>query len=69
MRNSPVAAQVKVPFVVFRFQALLLHTFDEHVLVFFACGSLGMVQVMTNLVKELGLPETQLKLESFAGHS
>ena len=36
--------------------------------VFFACGPPGMVQAMTNLVKELGLPETQLKLESFAGH-
>jgi glycine betaine catabolism B len=36
---------------------------------FFACGPPGMVQAMINIVKELGLPETQLKLESFAGHS
>jgi len=35
---------------------------------FYACGPPGMVQAMTNVVKELGLPETQLKLESFAGH-
>ncbi len=37
--------------------------------VFFACGPPGMVQAMINLVKELGLPESQLKLESFAGHT
>ena len=36
---------------------------------FFACGPPGMVQAMINLVKELGVPETQLKLESFAGHT
>ncbi len=36
---------------------------------FYACGPPGMVQAMTNLVKELGLPETQLKLESFAGYT
>jgi glycine betaine catabolism B len=36
---------------------------------FYACGPPGMVQAMTNLVKELGLPETQLKLESFAGYA
>ena len=36
---------------------------------FFACGPPGMVQAMTNLIKGLGLPETQLKLESFAGHT
>jgi glycine betaine catabolism B len=36
---------------------------------FFACGPPGMVAAMTNLIKGLGLPETQLKLESFAGYS
>jgi glycine betaine catabolism B len=37
--------------------------------VFFACGPPGMVQAMTNLIKELDLPETNLRLESFVGHS
>jgi ferredoxin-NADP reductase len=37
--------------------------------VFYACGPPGMVQAMMNLTKELGLPSTQLKLESFAGHT
>jgi glycine betaine catabolism B len=37
--------------------------------VYFACGPPGMVQAMTNLVKQLGLPESQLKLESFAGYT
>ncbi|MFB3888852.1 MAG: ferredoxin--NADP reductase [Candidatus Bathyarchaeia archaeon] len=41
--------------------------FGERVL--YACGPPGMVQAMTNLVKELGLPETSLKLEYFAGHT
>ena len=36
--------------------------------IFYACGPPGMVQAMTNLMKELGLPETQLRLESFAGY-
>ncbi len=36
---------------------------------FFACGPPGMVQAMVNLIKELGLPEEQLKLESFAGYT
>jgi len=35
----------------------------------YSCGPPGMVQAMMNLVKELGLPSTQLKLESFAGHT
>ncbi len=35
---------------------------------FYACGPPGMVQAMTNTVKELGLSEKQLKLESFIGH-
>jgi ferredoxin-NADP reductase len=35
---------------------------------FFACGPPGMVQAMIRLVKDLGLPESQLKLESFAGY-
>jgi|WetSurMetagenome_2_1015567.scaffolds.fasta_scaffold03745_4 glycine betaine catabolism B len=37
--------------------------------VYFACGPPGMIQAMTNLVKQLGLPESQLKLESFAGYT
>jgi glycine betaine catabolism B len=37
--------------------------------VFYACGPPGMIVAMSNLVKELGLPETQLKLESFAGYT
>ena len=36
--------------------------------VFFACGPPGMVTAMTNMIKSLGLPDTQLKLESFAGY-
>lgn len=37
---------------------------------FYACGPPGMVQAMMNLVvKELGLPPTQLKFEPFAGHT
>ena len=36
---------------------------------FYACGPPGMVQAMINIVKELDLPQTQLKLESFAGYS
>ena len=36
--------------------------------VFFACGPPGMVAAMTNLIKTLGLSETQLKLENFAGY-
>ncbi|MCW4010137.1 MAG: FAD-dependent oxidoreductase [Candidatus Bathyarchaeota archaeon] len=35
---------------------------------FYACGPPGMVAAMTNLTKALGLPETQLKLENFAGY-
>lgn len=37
--------------------------------VFYACGPPGMVQAMVNLIKVLGLPNTQLKLEYFAGHT
>ena len=37
--------------------------------VFFACGPPGMIVAMKKIVIELDLPETQLKLESFAGHS
>ncbi|MCW4018247.1 MAG: FAD-dependent oxidoreductase [Candidatus Bathyarchaeota archaeon] len=37
--------------------------------IFYACGPPGMVTAMINLIKELGLPETQLKLESFAGYT
>jgi glycine betaine catabolism B len=37
--------------------------------VYYACGPPGMIQAMTTLVKQLGLPESQLKLESFAGYT
>ncbi len=37
--------------------------------IFYACGPPGMIVAMSNLVKALGLPETQLKLESFAGYT
>jgi glycine betaine catabolism B len=37
--------------------------------IYYACGPPGMIQAMTNLVKQLGLPESQLKLESFAGYT
>lgn len=36
--------------------------------VFYVCGPPGMVAAMEKLVKNLGLPDAQLKLESFAGH-
>lgn len=36
--------------------------------IFYACGPPGMVQAMIKLMKDLGLPESQLKLESFAGY-
>ena len=35
---------------------------------FYACGPPGMVTAMTNLIKTLGLTETHLKLENFAGY-
>ena len=37
--------------------------------VFYACGPPGMVAAMQKLVATLGLPEEQLKLESFIGHT
>lgn len=37
--------------------------------IFYACGPPGMVQAMINLMKEIGLPETQLKLEYFGGYA
>lgn len=37
--------------------------------VFYACGPPGMVQEMVNLLRELGLPDNQLKLESFVGYT
>lgn len=36
--------------------------------VFFACGPPAMIKAITDVVAELGLPQTQLKLESFTGH-
>jgi glycine betaine catabolism B len=36
--------------------------------VFYACGPPGMVTAMTNLIKGLALPDSALKLESFAGY-
>jgi ferredoxin-NADP reductase len=37
--------------------------------VFYACGPPGMVKVMETLIIDLGLPQTQLKLEAFTGHT
>jgi ferredoxin-NADP reductase len=37
--------------------------------VFFACGPPGMVQAMEKVMGDLDLPKSQLKLESFAGHT
>jgi glycine betaine catabolism B len=37
--------------------------------IFYACGPPGMVSAMQKMVAALGLPETQLRLESFAGHA
>ncbi len=36
---------------------------------FYACGPPPMVQAMEKLVKDLGLPQTQLRLEAFTGHT
>jgi ferredoxin-NADP reductase len=36
--------------------------------VFYTCGPPGMVKAMENLVANLGLPKTQLKLEYFTGY-
>lgn len=36
--------------------------------VFFACGPPGMIVAMKTVISELGLPNTQLKLESIIGH-
>lgn len=35
---------------------------------FFACGPPGMVEAMKNVIADLGLPPTQLKLETLVGH-
>jgi ferredoxin-NADP reductase len=37
--------------------------------VFYACGPPPMVQAMEKLIKDLGLPPTQLRLEVFTGHT
>lgn len=37
--------------------------------VFYLCGPPGMVMAMQKLAASLGLPETQLRMESFAGHN
>ncbi len=37
--------------------------------VFYACGPPGMVVAMEKLVSSLGLPESQLRLEKFVGHT
>lgn len=44
-----------------------LPDYKDHM--FYACGPPGMVKAMTNMIKELELPETQLKLENFAGYT
>lgn len=36
--------------------------------VFYTCGPPIMVEIMTKLLKELGLPQTQIKMENFAGY-
>ena len=41
---------------------------DFHDRVFFACGPPGMIAAMKNVISDLGLPTTQLKLESLTGH-
>ncbi len=35
---------------------------------FYACGPPGMVTAMTNMIRNLGLPDSSLKLENFAGY-
>lgn len=37
--------------------------------VFYVCGPPPMVQAMEKLIRDLGLPLTQLKLEAFTGHT
>ena len=44
------------------------HLTDYKDNVFFSCGPPLMVEAMKKLVKELGLPEDQLKLEVFSGY-
>jgi ferredoxin-NADP reductase len=41
--------------------------FREHI--FYICGPPGMVIAMQKLAASLGLPETQIRVESFAGHT
>ncbi|MEM3378654.1 MAG: hypothetical protein QXV09_01430 [Candidatus Bathyarchaeia archaeon] len=36
---------------------------------FYACGPPPMIQAMEKLIRDLGLPSTQLKLEVFTGHT
>lgn len=36
--------------------------------VFYTCGPPVMVQIMTKLLEKLGLPQTQIKIENFAGY-
>jgi ferredoxin-NADP reductase len=37
--------------------------------VFYACGPPPMVQAMEKLIRDLGLPLTQLRVEAFTGHT
>jgi ferredoxin-NADP reductase len=37
--------------------------------VFYVCGPPPMVQAMEKLITDLGLPQTQLRLEAFIGHT
>jgi ferredoxin-NADP reductase len=37
--------------------------------VFYVCGPPPMVQAMEKLIRDLGLPQTQLRLEAFTGHT
>ncbi len=36
--------------------------------VFYTCGPPKMVEIMTKILKDLGLPETHIKIENFAGY-
>ena len=65
--NEPSPAwKGKVGFVTARLIGQEVPDFRNRI--FYACGPPPMVVAMQKVVSELGLPLTQLKLESFAGH-
>jgi ferredoxin-NADP reductase len=41
---------------------------DYQARVFYICGPPGMVQALTSLLKNLNVPEKQIKTENFAGY-